>query len=596
MMPQSWFEMQDVRRRRLNTAAWVPLRAIQVFDRNGRYGLLGYREQFFGAASLAVSIAERPLAEALGWSDIGIIHHHAPYVEDGRYTQVDVSRHHNGLVGVRLVMEQRGNREEARQWHLHPDLVIGLALKREGDEWVAIDEGYEPVARLHHDSTGTPILLEIRAEHLKDYLCARGMALYVNTFRNRVEIAESADHISWPAGRAAEHSSLDRWEGRIVEIHEGGMPFGATTAVFHVSRTDIDPEEDVPTLGSPGDGNTLSTSWKGKDERRKLFDIRGEFWRSEWVEPGTQSIRVREDRIPPTVMFIVDAAGKQESGRELTSERRWLWFKPEVISALSNRRGGNLAWHTHNTGSVRCSPDFDVHFGINKNGLITVYAKDIADLPEWQQRIWAGFNVTPEGGVSAELLASQVEATPAKTKAPEQLLPKALHAIAIIGEQKCGTSIFRKHEHQQELLRRTNRFQALDDTGLFSLAKDLARLTADSLDATSLQRLVMPPKGERWGSLKSLEHVVALTLSAEKARTSLSPLFAIYDLRLADSHLPGSEVEDALKRLRIDRTKPHVFQALQLLVACVSTLFEIVEALEQIPASTSDATTRGPTA
>jgi len=35
--------------------------------------------------------------------------------------------------------------------------------------------------------------------------------------------------------------------------------------------------------------------------------------------------------------------------------------------------------------------------------------KDIAYLPEWQQRIWSAFNVSPEGGVSDELLASQCE-------------------------------------------------------------------------------------------------------------------------------------------------------------------------------------------
>jgi len=71
---------------------------------------------------------------------------------------------------------------------------------------------------------------------------------------------------------------------------------------------------------------------------------------------------------------------------------------------------------------VGCSPDYTVHFGINSLGLLNVYAKDIGLLPEWQQRIWAGYNVGPDGKVSKELLASQIDAEPADTQAPEAFL------------------------------------------------------------------------------------------------------------------------------------------------------------------------------
>ena len=81
-----------------------------------------------------------------------------------------------------MVLEQDGNREEASQWHLHQDLVIALALKREGNVWLAINEGYIEVARLRLENDGRPRLLELRAEHLKDYLCARCMALYVSSY------------------------------------------------------------------------------------------------------------------------------------------------------------------------------------------------------------------------------------------------------------------------------------------------------------------------------------------------------------------------------------------------------------------------------
>ena len=81
-------------------------------------------------------------------------------------------------------------------WHLHQDLVIALGLKREGDIWLCPDEGYIDVAHLKRREDGSAYLLEIRAEHLKDYLCARNMALYITSYRNRKIIVDDSSFIT----------------------------------------------------------------------------------------------------------------------------------------------------------------------------------------------------------------------------------------------------------------------------------------------------------------------------------------------------------------------------------------------------------------
>ena len=200
-----------------------------------------------------------------------------------------------------------------------------------------------------------PDLLEVRASHLRDYLCARGMALYVTSYRDRVEVFEDASHIAWPENPIREIHDNDRWEGRVIAIHEGGMPYGEKTAVFHVARTDVDPEEDVPVFGLPTDDNVTSKSWTKEHTGRKLCRVQGELWRNEWIEPASQSPIVRGDELPPTVFFITDAEGKRENRETLVGGSRWLWFRPEVMPALAHRRGGSLHWYTRDTGSVACS-------------------------------------------------------------------------------------------------------------------------------------------------------------------------------------------------------------------------------------------------
>lgn len=581
-MDQKWFEMSEVRRRELANAVWIPLRAILMIEEIGNNGYAGYKSDFYGVGTLAIPTDGRlEAAEKLGWFDVGIGHRHRGYVEEGLYVPSDVYQDYRyGFTGLHLVLDQRGNTAEPSQWHLHQDLVIALGLKREGNIWVRPDEGYVEVARLSVRDDGSPCLLEIRASHLRDYLCARDMALYVTSYRGRVEIFHDASHILWPENPMRENDEKDRWEGHITEIHEGGMPYGATTAVFHVARTDVDSEVDVPVLGLPTDQNVSHTSWTKKDTRRKLYRVEGELWRTEWIEPASRSPIVRGDETPPTVFFVTNAEGRQESRETLVKEGRWLWFRPEVITVLAHRRGGSLEWCTRDTGSVGCSPDYCVHFGVNSLGLINVYAKDIALLPDWQQKIWAGYNVSPEGKVSDELLASQVKAIPADTQAPEAYLSAGLMRLNHAAEEKLGISIVRPHHQIPELVMRTHRFRATDKEGLLALAKDLARLTADSFDAGAIQKLVNPPKGTKWGSLKSLENLLATRIDPNDARALLSPLFGIYELRLGDAHLGSRELDEALKLVRVDPSAPYVIQGYQIMHACVSSIHSICGVIE----------------
>ena len=212
--------------------------------------------------------------------------------------------------------------------------------------------------------------------------------------------------------------------------------------------------------------------------------------------------------------------------------------------------------------------------------IINDYAKDIALLPDWQQSLWAGYNISPDGGVSEELLASQMGATPARTRAPETFLQKGIDLLNQITLDKFGFRLFREHNQMAPLLALAHRFRSVDNAGFFALAKDLARLTADSIDRAALQKVVQPPKGTKWGSLKSLEAVVATKVGPDRARLISGPLFGIYELRHSDAHLPGSQLSDALKLVGVDPHLPFIFQGCQLLDSCVSSLYNIYEALK----------------
>lgn len=575
--------MRDVRRRFLDGAVWIPLRAVAHLRDVGRPGYVGFEEEFFGIGTLAIPLSAMPEASQLGWHEVGIGHPHRPFMEDGVFVPSDsYIPASNQYQGIHLVLDQRLNRAEPNEWHIHQDLVLGLGLKREVDQWLCPGEGYAVVAKLTRRPDGNPSLLEFRSEHLKDYLRARGMALCATSYRSRRVIVEEAGTVDWPEGSAAERSETDLWQGRVTLIHEGGF-FSEGVHVVRTARTGIGPEDDVPTVG-PTDANVVSESFSIEPSGKEVLAISGELWRSEWVMPGATSPRVAGDDVEPDVTYVIDAAGTHERATTLRDAGRWLWFKPQVINALSNRRGGGLSWFTRDTGSVWSSPDMEVDFGINELGLVNAFAKDVALLPEWQQKLWAAYNVGPEGGVADELLASQVRVDPASTQAPEEFLLVGIEELNRTSLEKLGFALFLPHEKAHDIASRCTRFRATENDGVFALAKDLARLTADSLDRGVLHSYLALPKGDTLGSLKSLERLLATRTTAEHARALLTPLVTIYDLRLADAHLPTSDIANALRLAGVDPDAPQVRQGWQLLNACVSALYAILTELRSWPA------------
>lgn len=578
-MNQQWFELSDIRHKKLNKSVWIPVRALQN-QSLGEDGYSGYKEEFFGCASLAIPSENKSAVEKIELHDIN--HSNAGYYEDGKYTPSDVYEGGTGkFIGLHLVLEQHINSVELTEWHLHQDFVASLRLKRENDSWISPNEGYIEVARLRKKANGKPCLLEARAEHLKDYLCARNMELYIASYFSREATVDDASFISWSNGSSSEDTENEHWEGRILEIHEGGFPFGQKAFIHHAARTDVEETDDIPDMsGPPTDKNIKSSSWERSSEGRKLYTVIGELWRYEWIEAAQLSPRLKGNNPESTVFFIVDEQGKKENRGTLEQQRRWLWFKPDVIMALAHRRGGRLTWYTRDTGSVRCSPDHEIHFGINSLGLVNVYAKDVARLPDWQQQIWAGHNISPDGGVSAELLASQVKAKPADTQAPEEFLQRGIETINKISTEKLNFSLFSEHELLPELFERTHRFRAIDDAGLFSLAKDVSRLTADRLNITEMQRIAPPPPKTQWRSLKSLEHLLATKIDDKQARSLIGALVGAYELRHADAHLPGKETEESFALLNIDRSLPIAMQGYQLLHACVTSLYGVIDVLQ----------------
>jgi hypothetical protein len=572
---QPWFDMDDVRRPRIATASWIPLRARRT-TRRGEYWKPGCVEEHFAAVGIVLPADRRAQALEINWTgaDRG---HDRPWVEHEDYFPAGTfSDYRSGLAGNYPVLAQQRDADGTTDWYLDQDVLFALELKRENDSWVCPAEDFIEVARLRRDESGRPELLEVRAEQFRDYLCARSSGLLVATYRSRRAVFPGRPSLDWETPTVKRAVEGGHWEGTVNEIDATGAPFGSGVSVLKLSRHDPELDEEVPILEPPGNRNVRCERRTFQCEGPCAVLVSGELWRNEWVEPGTRSPRVRHDRTEPTIPFIIENDGSTAAGAELKRGIQWLWFSPRVILDILRRRGGALEWYSEDTGCVGLASHSPLHFGVNELGLVNIFATDIAELPEHAQKLWASHNVTPEAGVSRELLASQMEVDPAATVAPEDELRRALSSLQESSLSRFSRPLLRPHTNELELLSHVQRFQCVEPNGTYRLCKEITRVITDRVDVELLKE-VRPGDDKKLGSLKRVERL--LSERGIDGRSTVAPLVGVYELRLADAHPPSSEADSALGLLGVNLQMNEVQRGKQIIRSVALAIEKIAAAI-----------------
>jgi len=579
-MDEKWFEMKDLKSRNPDKSVWVTLRSEKEDSNSIKYGEAGYKSEFIGVSTLMIPLDSKEVIKNLEWSNAGLSLNHGLNYLWGKYEPVELFNAED-FTATHLVINQNfDNTLDDNVWHLNQDLVVNLCLKREGDDWVCTRRAYDVAVKLERDKEGNPVSIKIKNEYLKDYLCARHSGLFVTSYYSRdlilsykINLVPNMDNIQEIVGK-------DIYEFRIREIHEGGMPFGEKIAISHVGRTDVNEDDDIPDMTAPPSDDNVVSSFSNKYAKAdKLYHMVAELWKNSWINPAKKSALVLGEEVDFEFLYIVDESGERMSNKELSQGRRWLWFRPEVINNILSKRGSMLSWYTAHTGSIACAPSFGIHFGVNPLGYVNIFAKDIAILPHWQQQIWYAFNASPEGGISKELLSSQVKAVVADTLAPEPFLQKFIIELNELTQDRYSFLLFTQHNAVDELIKRIHRFRAVDDTKLLALAKDVTRFTVDRINQKALKSYLNNSEYKKYRGLKLLERFIATRIKDEHAIKLMTPLFGINELRNSDAHLPSSKLELYFSQAGVSLEDSHITQAYELLRNLVDHLYLIKKVL-----------------
>ncbi|MGP0594311.1 hypothetical protein ACTRXD_17475 [Nitrospira sp. T9] len=565
-MDQDWILQVNETRRAFSSATWVPLRASRHKEQ-GEVTDIGYVSEFFGCGSVAFPPEHREVAERFGWSDIGIGRSAQPYAyKDGYYSSIEQYQYNDKEpIGVHLVFEHPQPVVDGRLWILNPDLVVALHLIKDGKNWVRPEENFNVVAREVLNDKGDHSLIEIKREFLIDYLAARNLSLRLSYFRERVENIAALEGSAYATlANRKEQRDGGRFELLIRTLED---VYGGRWASFRVGRNDVDEDEDAPVMGPDSEDTTTFESSQGNWSGYQGVQVEGMFWQDEWIEHQGQSVRVRGDADQTLPQFIVETDGTRMASADLDHAEvgRWLWFRSSIVNELLNHRGFSLKWYTAETGGIRSTSGYVVHFGINSSDLITVYAYDVARLAAWEQHIWAAQNVVPDGKVSHELLAAQVKTQPAPTHAVEHLLFKSMRMLEAGFRQEFNVPLYTHDIDDASGMQHISRFASKDQHSLLRLAKDLVRVFSDRLDVCELRKISTYSDKDKLGSNKLLQDILAQRVGIDKARLVFGAIVGVYDMRVGDAHPTSSKIGEALKLAGIDESKSFIRQGEQLI-------------------------------
>lgn len=566
-MNQDWILQKKETRRTFASATWVPLRASCNNEHGEEVQDIGYVSEFFGCGSVAFPQEHRGAAEQFGWSDIGLGRSVQPYAyNDGYYSSIDQYQYNDKEpIGIHLVFEHPQPVVGGRLWILNPDLIVALHLIKEGNNWVRPEENFVVVAREEFDEKGEHRLIEIKREFLIDYLAARNFSLRISYYRQRVEnIAALEGSVYENLTNQQEQRDSGKFELLIRNLEN---VYGGSWSSLRVWRTDVDEDEDAPVMAPESNDNTDYESSQGHLGGYTGVRVESEFWRDEWIEHQGQSKRIRGDADMNLPQFIVETDGTRTASANLDNEDigRWLWFRSSVVNELLGLRGFSLEWYTSETGGIRSTSGYVTHFGINSSDFITVYAYDIARLAAWEQHIWAAHNIVPDGKVANELLASQVKAKPASTKAVEDSFFKVMDMLEVIFRKEFNVSLYTHKIEYTATIQHISRFESKDQASLLRLAKELIRIFSDRIDVRELRKLSAHADKEKLGSNKLLQDILAQRVGIEKAHKIFGPIVGVYDMRVGDAHPTSSKIDNALKLAGVDKNSSFLRQGEQLI-------------------------------
>jgi hypothetical protein len=265
-----------------------------------------------------------------------------------------------------------------------------------------------------------------------------------------------------------------------------------------------------------------------------------------------------------------------------------VFFKRGVLLKYDNSPEYSVQFASTTYGTIYTDGQY-ISFGVNRNGLLVMWLGDIAKMPEEEQHYLRSENVASDHSIGSEFYDGQIEV---KFTDPsrESRLFKSRSAFLDAAFVKFGKKIAHLDKETFEISQQFN--PPLVDTKKERrhVADALNKIYIESLDNASLEKIGKAVGAEEMGSgsLKRLQALLQKVAPEEDIGTIVAPLYVLYDLRVAYSHLTSSTtakrtLEKVCNRLGIPDTANLTAVYGQLTINMIDMFARLTDIIKRIP-------------
>lgn len=259
-----------------------------------------------------------------------------------------------------------------------------------------------------------------------------------------------------------------------------------------------------------------------------------------------------------------------------------VFFKREVLLKYDNSPSYRVQFASTTYGTIYTGEEY-ISFGINKNGLVIMWLGDIAKMSESEQYYLRSENVPSDHSIGGEFYEGQIECVFTKISQEDRLF-KARSAFIEANFNRFSKKIAHLDDEVMNLALAFNGPVVDTEKERRHVADTLNKIYIESFDNAALGSVLKSLGGDSkdLGSLKRLQGLLERALPKEDINNLLSPLYVLYDLRVAYSHLTSARrqrdvFQTVVDRLGIDTDASLIDLYNRLIEALISTFERLAE-------------------
>jgi len=217
-----------------------------------------------------------------------------------------------------------------------------------------------------------------------------------------------------------------------------------------------------------------------------------------------------------------------------------VFFNRSVLLKYDNSPDYRVKFASTTYGSIDTQED-NISFGLNRHGHVVMWLGDIAKLPENEQFYLRSENIPSDHSLGSEFYDGQIEAVFTELTREEELFHLRSEFLNK-SFARLGVALGHLEAEAFDLALSFNPPVVDTPKERRHVADTLNKIYLESLDNAALDGVVksLGAKSPGPGSLKRLQTIMETMASSTEVAALMLPLYVLYDLRVAYSHLtPG---------------------------------------------------------